>query len=210
MNFVIGMDNAHSPVCTLHRFCFVLCAYILSRHISVSLSMHTEQESAVAIVKRILLHLKQAGEEGDQSALISRLTTQFDREFKKFQSIAAQLEAKQNQVLAAVEKVVDPDEHSSLTVPNQYNDLSFDDMQFLEYNAEEIDRRHREIKHVESEVLEVAELYRDLQLIVNEQQTAIDSTFIYISWCILSSACAVFLYLILVLVLYVLYLLSHR
>jgi t-SNARE complex subunit (syntaxin) len=45
----------------------------------------------------------------------------------------------------------------------------------LEYNAAEIESRHHQIKQLEAEVLEVAEIYKDLQLIVNEQQTSIDS-----------------------------------
>jgi len=55
----------------------------------------------------------------------------------------------------------------------QYED-SADDVVFTETEHEEIVRRVEEIKQIETEVAEVAQLYKDLHTLVNEQQTSID------------------------------------
>ena len=56
----------------------------------------------------------------------------------------------------------------------QYDSQLEGDVVFTEMEHDEIVKRVEEIKQIESEVTEVAQLYKDLHLLVNEQQGSID------------------------------------
>lgn len=51
--------------------------------------------------------------------------------------------------------------------------LQEEDIQFLQVDAEEIENRHQRIQAIERDVLEVNEMFRDLQTMVNEQGESI-------------------------------------
>lgn len=48
-------------------------------------------------------------------------------------------------------------------------------MQFHAYDIHEIEKRQEHMMRIEKDVVEVSEMFNDLQLLVNEQQTAIDT-----------------------------------
>lgn len=47
-------------------------------------------------------------------------------------------------------------------------------IEFLEYNIDEQSKRLTQMKELEREVVEVAEMFKDLQVMVNEQQESLD------------------------------------
>lgn len=48
------------------------------------------------------------------------------------------------------------------------------DIVFLSYDVSEIEQRHAQIRQIENDIVEVAEMYKDLSAMVDEQQVAID------------------------------------
>lgn len=52
--------------------------------------------------------------------------------------------------------------------------LREDDIEFVEYTADEVSQRHDQIRALERDMIEVATMYKDLLTIVNEQQVDID------------------------------------
>jgi syntaxin 7 len=139
------------------------------------------------------------------STVLQRMSVQFDREFKRFQALNNQMDQKQVKVIDAVKSARKQsmgggsgaggqyDEEDPLTTRpqptyddayNGYNQQQQQqqqvsaaelDIQFIEYDVEELEKRQREIGQIEQDVLEVSEMYKDLQLMVNEQQENIDS-----------------------------------
>jgi hypothetical protein len=67
-------------------------------------SMHAAQTASTQQVKDLMQLLKQATRDGGGSSVVQRLTTQFDREFKKFQSLNNQMDQKQVRVIDAVKQ----------------------------------------------------------------------------------------------------------
>lgn len=159
--------------------------------------MHQEQTASTKQVKSLMLLLKslQRDPSSTGSPVLQRLTTQFDREFRKFQSLNGEMDRKQVRVIDAVKSrtysMAGGDEEDPLTARNQsaYDaDAEFRrqqqqsqvqaaadlDIQFIEYDVEELEKRQREIGQIEQDVNEVADMYKDLQLLVHEQQEHID------------------------------------
>jgi len=165
--------------------------------------MHQEQTASTAQVKQVMELLKQAARASTDSDVVRRLTTQFDREFKKFQQLNRTMDEKQVRVIDAVKQnnrrasnahglgqgrnAAQYDEEDPLTTSAQrgYDDSSMGmpqqqtaqelDIQFIEYDVAELERRQVEILQIERDVQEVGELYKDLHLIVHEQQEHIDT-----------------------------------
>jgi hypothetical protein len=165
--------------------------------------MHLEQNASTALVKQLMVQLKRINREGgSNSAVVTRLTTQFDREFRKFQSLNSSMDQKQVKVIEAVaqrkysggmggganghgygggagydeEDPLNKSSHASYAQQQQQQQQSAAmDITFVEYDIEELEKRQREIGQIEQDVLEVSEMYKDLQLMVHEQQENIDS-----------------------------------
>jgi len=170
--------------------------------------MHQEQTASTAHVKQVMQLLKTAASQqaGGGSAVVQRLTTQFDREFKKFQQLNRTMDEKQVRVIDAVKQnnqrngqrahsvsgfnAAQYDEEDPLNSSSQrgYNDPAAGaqgvpqqqtaqelDIHFIEYDVAELEQRRIEIGKIEQDVMEVSELYRDLQHIVHEQQEHIDT-----------------------------------
>ena len=161
--------------------------------------MHSEQTASTTQVKSLMVLLKRLNADGGNTAVLQRLTTQFDREFKKFQALNNSMDQKQVRVIDAVKQnrkssghggADQYDEEDPLNSGNQrgYGERSSNasqqqqqqqtqelDIQFIEYDIEELEKRQREIGQIEQDVLEVSEMYKDLQSMVHEQQENIDS-----------------------------------
>ena len=124
----------------------------------------------------------------------TRLSLQFEAAYKKYQKLQTALDNKQKQLLA---QHLD-DDHTSPThaggrrgrgegeegqgdgygttrgrVQQQAQEEE-EEVVFTEWHHEEVVRRVEEIKAIEGEVAEVAELYKDLHSMVHEQQLGID------------------------------------
>lgn len=162
--------------------------------------MHLEQNASTALVKQLMVQLKRINRDGgSNTAVVTRLTTQFDREFRKFQSLNNSMDQKQVKVIEAVAQrkysgaggagngygggaqydEEDPLNRSAQTSyaaqQQQEQQQAAMDITFVEYDIEELEKRQREIGQIEQDVLEVSEMYKDLQLMVHEQQENIDS-----------------------------------
>jgi len=146
--------------------------------------MHEDQNETTAKVKDLMTRIAGAKTTLDRPSY-TRISIAFDREFKRFQKLQSQMDGKQAQVIQKVAKksglTSDPSLLSSASSTPSYGTqqpasppMMDDQIQFLEYDQEEIQRRTKEIRLIESEVSEVAEMYRDMHLLVNEQQESID------------------------------------
>lgn len=163
--------------------------------------MHQEQSASTTQVKQVMSLLKQASSENAGSVVVQRLTTQFDREFKKFQQLNRTLDDKQVRLIDAVkennrrgtrnsnsgfhasqydeEDPLNPSQHrydsqQQQQVQQQQTAAELD-IHFIEYDVAELERRQVEIRQIEQDVLEVSEMYNDLHHLVNEQQEHIDT-----------------------------------
>lgn len=158
--------------------------------------MHSEQTQSTTQVKSLMVLLKRLNAEGGNSPVLQRLTIQFDREFKKFQALNNSMDQKQVRVIDAVKQnrknsnAGGADQYDEEDPLNSNNQRGYDerapmqqqqqqtqelDIQFIEYDIEELEKRQREIGQIEQDVLEVSEMYKDLQSMVHEQQENIDS-----------------------------------
>jgi len=141
--------------------------------------LNEERTTTTQLVKEIIAGIK--NNTGADRQVLHRLSSQFDKELKKYQSLVEQIESKEKTVLKAVEQrderkrsisdVSSSPESSSSRGPSHVQ-VQIED--FLEFDAEEIEARHHQIKQLETDVIEVAEMYRDLQQLVTEQQESID------------------------------------
>lgn len=153
--------------------------------------LHSEQTSSTRLVRDLMVQLKRLSSDPahSQSSVLGRLTAQFDREFRRFQTLNSSLDAKQVQVIDAVkaqrkssmrastydeEDPLHSSEHASYADNAQQQEQSMD-IQFIEYDVAELEKRTREISRIEQDVLEVSEMYKDLSHMVHEQQEHIDS-----------------------------------
>jgi t-SNARE complex subunit (syntaxin) len=155
--------------------------------------MHDDQISSSAHVKQLLSSLQEAKPLLDATQF-TRLSLQLDAQYKRYQKLQQQIDAKQKTLLAQHSHgAYDADDDARTRLQSnghgrqeygttgqhqqqqqQQVQEEEEDVQFTEWEHEEVVRRVEEIKQIEGEVAEVAELYRDLHLMVNEQQEGID------------------------------------
>ena len=147
--------------------------------------LHDDRTSFTSLVKDLLESLRAAQPELDAKQF-TRLQLQFEAQYKKYNKLQAQLDAKQRALLSAH---LSDDGPSSSAYPTNGRDDGYgstagrvqqqvqeeeEEVTFTEWHHEEVVRRVEEIKAIEGEVAEVAELYKDLHALVHEQQEAID------------------------------------
>ena len=144
--------------------------------------MHQEQTATTQQVKQIMILLKQANRDPSSSgnSVLQRLTMQFDKEFKRFQALNDQMDRKQVKVIDAVKSArkqsghYDEEDPLNSTPQTGYDDRNYEqqqlqqqqqaaqdlDIQFIEYDVEELEKRQREIGQIEQDVMEVSEMYK--------------------------------------------------
>lgn len=109
----------------------------------------------------------------------------FEKEYIKFAEVIKKIDLKQKQQIAAMSlrehnKYADQikqEEHEDAQqggVPSSFAQEQLQNIEFLEYKQDEIATRHGQIKAIEKDIKEVAEMYKDLQTMVDEQQVHID------------------------------------
>jgi len=127
---------------------------------------------------------------GADQEMMKRLTQDFTREFKKFQQLNEQIKSKDSQIMRAMShrersnsdlsgsSYRDDRDHFANLQQQQQRQAGLQeqevDIEFLEYDAEEIENRHQRIQDIERDVLEVNEMFRDLQAIVHDQGETIN------------------------------------
>jgi len=141
-----------------------------------------EKAEAAQLAKAIAERIKRENSGSSGSVGARRLLRQFETEYNRFSSLVDSIDLKQKQQLVAF----------SHTHPNPIGDAlareeesgpqagSFQqgqlpsDIEFLQYEVDEVERRHAEIRAVERDVQEVGAIFKDLALLVDEQQVQID------------------------------------
>lgn len=101
-----------------------------------------------------------------------RLRSQFDQELQNFFRVEKQMAEKEKQVVIRMDH-----EHEESRGNGDIRDqLVQQDMesQFAEYDVNEVRRRQEDIHQIERDILDVREMYKDFQNLVNEQQESID------------------------------------
>jgi len=136
--------------------------------------MTKERLNAKKVCKNVMALFKQC----EDHDMVQKYSTQFKTELDKFTEISKSIEVKEREVVGVIQGHQDhPDESpSAALLPNdrahqQQMDL---EIQFSEYDAEEIRRREEGIRGLEQDVKEVAEMFNDLANLVNEQQETLD------------------------------------
>jgi len=137
--------------------------------------------------------------ERSEKAMVQRLTNEFSREFQKYQKMNDQVKLKDNRIMAAAGADVESgrassgDKHRKVRIPSDSGEdgarpgagrrggdegagaaLLSDQIEFLEYDVEELETRHERIQNIEKEVTEVSEMFHDLLKMVNQQGETID------------------------------------
>jgi len=137
--------------------------------------MTKERNNAKKVCKTIMTLFKQC----DDHDMVQKYSTQFKTELDKFTEISKAIEVKEREVVGVIHAHQDHLDESpaAALLPNdrtrqqQQMDL---EIQFSEYDAEEIRRREEGIRGLEQDVKEVAEMFTDLANLVNEQQETLD------------------------------------
>ena len=137
----------------------------------------SERKSATHLTKQILSHMK-------SQRIRGVVVGQFEREYKRFTNTVERIDLKQKQQLVALShRDHDPTGEQILREEEAYggsshslkqDQLQESEIEFLEYNVNEIEQRHLQIRAVESDIREMAEMWKDLQTLVEEQQVHID------------------------------------
>lgn len=135
----------------------------------------SERKSATHLTKQILSHLKSQRVRGV-------IVGQFEREYKRFTNTVERIDLRQKQQLVALSnRDHDPTGEQILRDEEAYggnshslkqDQLQESEIEFLEYNVNEIEQRHLQIRAVESDIREMAEMWKDLQTLVEEQQVS--------------------------------------
>lgn len=139
--------------------------------------MNTEQTTSTASARQLVTALKQLNPPASKSLLNS-----FEKEYRRFNTLITQSESKQKTILLSqshrqgashLEEAISNNNNNNF----QQKQIAEEDIdiQFVPYTVNELERRHAEIKALESDILEIAEMYRDLQKLVDQQQTDLDS-----------------------------------
>jgi chromosome segregation ATPase len=142
--------------------------------------LHREQQESNNQAKSIAKFLKSSTNFTKQQR--QKYVAEFESEFKRYQAIQQQLDAKSTHVLHQASKSLKAEGLLESQLNSEENDFKrsgvqlqdIDDIQFVEYDHQEIERRHGQIRQIEKDVVEVAEMFRDLNQLVEQQQEGID------------------------------------
>lgn len=137
-------------------------------------TMTRERNSAKKVCKTIMTLFKQC----EDHEVVQKYSPQFKTELDKFTEISKAIESKEREVVGVIHAHSDQlDEGPGAALLQndhaQQQHLDFE-IQFSDYDAQRIQRREQGIREVEQDVREVAEMFSDLDKLVNEQQPMLD------------------------------------
>jgi len=157
--------------------------------------MEKQRISAKNLSREIMTALK--NHQSSDKQVFQKLTTQFQASLTKFNSINQEIEQKQSRVVQRMSvsagapinnkrstaetgrlldnKKLSIDGGQRSESQQQADQLLDQDFAFETYNEEELKARKEEIIQIERDVVEVAEMFKDLQVLVGEQQEHIDN-----------------------------------
>lgn len=155
-------------------------------------SVDAERQKGLKLVREINAALT-ANKGGDRMTL-KKFADQFAEAAKAYESVCQQIEKRLNKSVEANDKKKnksrtrsdsdhDPNDlEAALGSDSSSNDpqqrllqQQEEDVQFMEYNVDELDKRKTAIHQIERDVTEVAEMMKDLHLLVDQQGEQIDA-----------------------------------
>lgn len=139
--------------------------------------LSTLRGEAKDLCKRTLQALRDSSHDrGTNSSVQRRLQKQFQAQLDKFQRINREIERKEQQIVAVMSHSAQGSSPiAGMTDEEQLVAQQEVDVQFQVYDLEEIRRKEQGIRNIEKDVTEIAEMFRDLDTLVNEQQDNIDT-----------------------------------
>jgi t-SNARE complex subunit (syntaxin) len=136
--------------------------------------LKSEMKVANGCVRTIIKSLQQQG----GNPMVNNLKRDFDREFQKLQGVQKKVEAKEKSIQQVLQKhkrnpFGEPrsaQEQSAIQEQLQEEEI---DIQFLEFNEMDINRRHEDIVQIESDAVEVLAMYKDMHEMIHQQQAGL-------------------------------------
>jgi syntaxin 7 len=139
----------------------------------------TERADAAKLAKSIVARIRAEG-----AAARKPLLRQFEREYTRFSALVDKIDLKQKQQLVAFSHTHSNAAGLALAAAEEsgphagsfrQDQLPAEaDIAFLELQVDEVAQRHLQLQAVERDVREVAEIFKDLKHMVDEQQVQID------------------------------------
>lgn len=137
-------------------------------------TMTKERHNATKTCKVLMALFKETQDSNPE--LLQRFTAEFKKQMNKFQDISQAIESREQEVIMAISSSKDGGGDGAAG-GRRSSDGQLDmeiDIQFLDYDAEEIKRRQDGIQAIERDLLEISEMFTDLNSLVNEQSDMLD------------------------------------
>jgi syntaxin 7 len=136
--------------------------------------MTKERNEIKKLCKTLMVSLKQ--NQGGDKQVLDKLTNQFQAELEKFTKVSKAIEQREKEVVIAIEHNHEQEEYGGSPGLGAQGQLMEQDIDahLLEYDVNELQRRQEGIQAIAQDVQEVSEMFKDLQLLVNEQQETLD------------------------------------
>jgi len=134
-----------------------------------------EREDTANLIKKIIgaLRVHKGNKEVAQ-----KLTKELEAELTKFDDVCKRIEARERDIMSAMGSDATTDDGGeNLTQEEKVQRLQEKniDAQFLEYNEQDIARRHQEILNIERDAIEILEMFKDMRALVMEQKEGLDN-----------------------------------
>jgi len=136
--------------------------------------MTRERNGAKKVCTTVMNLIKQSPKD-----TVDEYSKSIKKELEKFTEISKSIELKERQVVGTIHSHVEHDDSpGAALLPGHDGRSDFQqqdlEIQFSAQEADEIRRREADIRSIEQDVKEVAEMFTDLANLVNEQQETLD------------------------------------
>jgi len=132
-----------------------------------------DREDTTKLIKKIIGALRQ--NKGNKE-VAQNLTRELETELNKFDDVCKRIEAREREIMTAMGSDATQEEEVGLSTEEKKQRLQERniDSQFLEYNEQDIARRHQEILQIERDAVEILEMFKDMRALVMEQKEGLD------------------------------------
>jgi len=133
-----------------------------------------EREDTTKLIKKIIGALRDG--KGNKE-ILQKLAKELEPELNKFEDVCKRIENREREIMTAMGSDASVEEDNQLTQEEKVQRLQEKniDSQFLEYNEQDIARRHQEILAIERDAVEILEMFKDMRALVMEQKEGLDS-----------------------------------
>jgi len=132
-----------------------------------------DREDTTKLIKKIIGALRQ--NKGNKE-VAQNLTRDLETELNKFDDVCKRIEAREREIMTAMGSDATQEDDTGLSQEEKIQRLQEKniDAQFLEYNEQDIARRHQEILQIERDAVEILEMFKDMRALVMEQKEGLD------------------------------------